>query len=192
MAGEVCRWQYLVRQYTVRRAAIPQLNLHYRDETALGWAHSNKDKCPQSKEWRSKPRNGNYANMSTQCTNLEITRKILPVYLNYQILNYTVYYTEIMYIFYFMLCPYFKEASGKLMKVLKRATKPKRCIWVKVHELNLFDLSKMKLRSDLIATFKYHHKEKLQDIKDLFTPVERSIKRIHGWNQTPEKIQMRH
>lgn len=91
-----------------------------------------------------------------------------------------------------MLCPYFKEASGKLMKVSKRATKPKRCVWVKVHELNLFDLSKMKLRSDLIATFKYRHKEKLQDIKNLFTPVGRSIKRIHGWNPIPEKIQMRH
>lgn len=93
---------------------------------------------------------------------------------------------------YFMLCPDLKEASGKLMKVLKRATKPKRCVWVKVHELDLFDLPKTKLSSDLITTFKHHHKEKLQDIKDLFTLVGRSIKRIHGWNLIPEKMQMRH
>lgn len=35
----------------------------------------------------------------------------------------------------------------------------------------------MKLRSDLIATFKYHHKEKLQDIKDLFYPSEEKHKK---------------
>lgn len=123
----------------------------------------------------------------TWALNVQIQKLLAKFYLCIKITKSLSYTILKSWIPYFMLCPYLKEASGKLMMVLKRATKPKRCVWVKVHELNLFDLSKMKLRSDLIATFKYHHKEKLQHIKDLFTPVGRNIKRIHDWNLTPEK-----
>lgn len=62
------------------------------------------------------------------------------------------------------------------------------CFSERVHELHLFGLSKRKPRSDLITKSKYLHEEKLQDIKELFTPVERGIKRINGWKLRPEKF----
>lgn len=57
--------------------------------------------------------------------------------------------------------------------------------------LNLFGLSKRKLRSDLITTSKYLHKKKLQDIKELFTLVKRHKK--NQWLEAnAREIQMRH
>jgi len=46
----------------------------------------------------------------------------------------------------------------------------------------------------LITTSKYLHEKKLEDIKELFTFVERGIKRINGWKLMPEKFKcnMRH